>query len=83
MSLVRLVYAMAVKRPSPVLSLMSAWMVLGVGLIDGLIYVSVFWLRALVSTRARVHYYTPVRKRRHSPPGKWSSKVSCRTILAL
>ena len=39
-SLVRLIYAMVTAKPSPVLALMSAWSILAVGLIDGLVYVS-------------------------------------------
>jgi hypothetical protein len=37
-SLVRLIYGMVHKQPSPVLTLMSGWMILSVGLIDGLVY---------------------------------------------
>jgi hypothetical protein len=39
-SLVRLVYDMVNDEPSPLLGLLSAWMVLSVGLMDGLVYVS-------------------------------------------
>ncbi|WVQ79035.1 hypothetical protein IAT38_001127 [Cryptococcus sp. DSM 104549] len=37
-SLVRLVYDMVHEQASPVLSIMSSWMVISVGLIDGLVY---------------------------------------------
>ncbi|ORY25814.1 hypothetical protein BCR39DRAFT_470972 [Naematelia encephala] len=37
-SLVRLVYDMVNHQPSPVLALLSGWMVVSVGLIDGLVY---------------------------------------------
>jgi hypothetical protein len=39
-SIVRLIYAMAHRQPSPVLTLLSNWMVLSAGLVDALVYVS-------------------------------------------
>lgn len=41
-SLVRLVYDMANTGSNPVLNIISHWMVLSVGIIDGLVYVSLF-----------------------------------------
>jgi hypothetical protein len=37
-SLIRLIYAMVHKQPSPVLTVISSWMVLSVGLMDALVY---------------------------------------------
>lgn len=38
-SLIRLIYGMVSKKTSPLLSLLSAWMVVSVGLIDAAVYV--------------------------------------------
>jgi len=41
-SLIRLVYDMIHKDANPILQIASAWMVLSVGLIDAIVYVSPF-----------------------------------------
>lgn len=41
-SLIRLIYDMSHDTTSPVLYIMSNWTVLSVGIIDGLVYVSLF-----------------------------------------
>ncbi|WWD08846.1 hypothetical protein V865_006960 [Kwoniella europaea PYCC6329] len=58
-SLVRLVYDMVQGQPTPVLSIMSSWLVLSVGLIDGAVYgIAELMVKAKVRRKMPEHMQT-------------------------
>nr|XP_018264526.1 uncharacterized protein I303_02696 [Kwoniella dejecticola CBS 10117]OBR86684.1 hypothetical protein I303_02696 [Kwoniella dejecticola CBS 10117] len=58
-SLVRLVYDMIYGQPTPVLSIMSSWLVLSVGLIDGLVYgIAELMVKAKVRRKMPEHMHS-------------------------